>query len=432
MFLTTIFRTIPKSVNEFIFVLGILGFFLALRDRKRCFLAHVGIYIVLLMTGWRVLIQIDTSRYASGLIFLFVISATFFFKCLIKTKNAVARCFLLILAGVMSFLWLKKSYCITFINSPIITIAELHDRYNAKEEKTTLFLNLKDLPRFKKCVTGSNPVRGYYPASTLSDVQSFSDKCKLAYQAFLYDVLLDAKETTKITSSNTLNSCKLVLSIFSQKSKRKRHCLYYIESNSECSVVSNYETIPPESGMLENGDLEIVDSSVESFEKLKRHIKLYSDFYEYDETIRTPASAYFYNGQALTHLRPYYNCSDIDPISGKYSVVFRNIPSNGSLFFYQKNDCGDYEFSVYVRGSKGSSVSLIADLYVDKKWKYIELIRFYLPDKRLYKLKTSFAVDELKDNDYFLAGVTIGNGDAQIDNVALVKIEMSKSDLFSE
>ena len=155
---------------------------------------------------------------------------------------------------------------------------------------------------------------------------------------------------------------------------------------------------------------------------MKRHIRDYSSYFDYDESIRTPASAYFFNGPAVTETRPYYNCSDIDPISGKYSAVFKNA-NKSNLFFYQKCGSGNYDISLYVRGTKGATVSLVWNANVNKKWQYNEPVKFQLPDRRLYKLKTSFVADDFQEQDYFLAGVGVvtSNGTIQVDNMCLEK-----------
>ena len=96
--LRVIFHTIPTGVNEFIFVIGIVGFVLLLFLKKRnnrvfqaCIIA------VLLMFAWRIAITIESARYSIVLIYLFALVTARQLYYFLKSNVIYIRAFAVLL-----------------------------------------------------------------------------------------------------------------------------------------------------------------------------------------------------------------------------------------------------------------------------------------------------------------------------------------------
>lgn len=426
----TFFTTIPKSVNEFIFVLGLLGIvFLLRKNKKKGFLAANIVIILIAMTVWRGLFNIVSSRYAVGLLFPYVICSAFFISELLRGKNRLSKFVLIGLITSMSISWFQKNYVISRTNSNIEIASEIHERYNRKKQEYIFFTHSTDAERIAFLGKGYNQIKKYNTNETISDLVSYITNYRRVPQGVLFDIVINSKEPSTISIKQDKSKYRFVSSFFTQKNKKKKHCIYLIQSKAKCEPISLTQKIIPESGILKNGDLELIDNPETSYEKLKKHINQYALFYGFDKSIRTPENAYFHNPPRLTQTLPSYNCSDSFPISGKYSAVIKNNSKNGVsyILFYQKNKEGIYEYSFLVKGTRGTKVCLLYDLYKKGRWEVTNLALFEIPDNKLYKLESTFCVNDISENEYFLVGAWVQSGEAKLDNFCLKRIDDESS-----
>ena len=425
--LEIIFKSIPKTSNEIIFVLGILGLCVLFSRHKKNIYVHAVLCISLGMITWRTAYGIISGRYASCLIILFSISAAYFLSSLIKFNNklCIASVFLIGI-GIISN-WTYKNYIKTQINSNIEALAELHDRYNKRTNQWTLITNDKDYPKIKQREKQNNPIEVYYSDQTIQDIETAISNQRSISKRTLFAITLKEKENGNIDIFSERSKCRHVLSVFFSKNKKERKHVYRIESNADIFTLSENKSIEPMSGILKNGDLEVLDTPEQSFKKLKSHIGRYSLFFDYDESIRTPVNAYFYNASIFTDRLPYYNCLNDKAISGKHSAKIGISKGAGYLLFYQRFDEGSYEYSIIFSGKTGTTVCILYDLYKDKKWNVMPLATYTISTKGTFRIGTSFSVSDLNPGEYFLVGAWV-NGEAYLDNFNVVKTDGQMSE----
>lgn len=416
------FRTIPKATNEIIFILGVLGLCLDCLLKKKNVYVHVVLFVVLGMLFWRCAYKINSSRYASALIYPFSFLAALFLSYLARAKWKVAKiiCFLVGVGTLINAGY--KNYNIKQINSNLKIIAELHNKFNSKEKEWTLITSSQDVGRIGRMDGENNPIEMYYSDKTTDDVCTYISNHRSINKNVLFNVTLKTKESDKINLDSPFSRYKHILSIYLQKNKKKRENVYAIESRGEIKTISVAKAIPPESGILKNGDLEQLDSPEESYRKFKNHIGHYSLYYDADESKRTAVNAYFYNTSNDTKYLPYYSCLNAEAISGKNSarIVSRN--GYGYILFLQRFYSGTYHYSAILSGEKGTTVCILYDLYANKKWNVRSLANYTIPSIGVYKIKVSFSVPTLNPGEYFIVGAWV-RGDAYLDNFCLNKID---------
>lgn len=408
-----LFITIPRCINEIIVALGVLGI-IALNKKYHSFFAKVAVTTILFMLLWRCVYGLTSSRYAAGLIIPFVIYSAYF---IVSVKNKLFVPPFAILLVFTFCLFLRKNYNISPINSHLCIISEFHDRYNNTRENCILLTPTKDAHRIKYLEKNNNPFQYYSDKKTIEDVRSFIQEYKIVNTKLLYDIIINSDEDFIITDIFPYQTYKKVLSI--SQSKNKKHSVYLIDSKSHIQIIPFSKTIQSQSGILTNGDMELLDSPEISFQKLKSHIDDYSLYYEFDPTVRTPQNAYFYNSGLYTQCLPQYNCTSINPISGKYSAELKIDNGVAYLFFSQKFYNGTYHFSFIVKGKVGTRVCMVCEVRKNKQWNAIPLVYFFIPDKRLYMLQTDFTFEDLGNDDFFFVGAAVGEGEAVFDNFSL-------------
>jgi hypothetical protein len=265
-----------------------------------------------------------------------------------------------------------------------------------------------------------NPFEVYHPDNTIKDFYPFLHNYKIVDRSALLNISLNAKEPDKIEIKSQLSKSRHILSIYAQKNKKRRENIYAVESKATIQILSKNKTIPPESGILKNGDLELLDSPEESFKKLKNHIGRYALFFDYDESKRTPVNAYFYNASIYTQYLPNYNCLNGCAISGNNSAYFDIKKGNGYILFNQKLQSGVYEFSFVFSGKSNTTICILYDLYKNKAWNETPLATYTISNNNTHRIRTSFSVGDLNDNEFFLVGAWV-NGEAYLDNFCLIR-----------
>lgn len=419
--LEVLFKSIPKVTNEFIFILGILGFsILCLRRGKKSLYIPIVSSIVLAMVFWRMIYRIESSRYASIFIYLFSILAAYFLSSFVRYNSKIYTIPIsIILLGIMTF-WAGKNYGARQINSNLKILAQLHDHYNKKTDIWRLIIHADDSFRIRQMEKFHNSIRIFEDKKSPQDVSNYIKKYKSVDKKILFAVTWDKTEDGNINTLSDHSKYRHVLSIFFQGNQKKRMHVYTVESKAELMTLSQKKAIERESGILTNGDLEILDSPELSYKKYRANIGQYSLFFDYDESKRTPANAYFHNDASYTQYLPYYNCLNSEAISGKNSAKLIVPQGTGFLLFSQKFNEGTYQFSITLSGTKGTEICLLYDLYKNKKWIVMPLAYDVIHSKGIFKIKTSFSVSGLKSGDYFIVGAWV-NGEALLDNFCLTR-----------
>lgn len=411
-------KLIPKASNEFVFVLGLLGLFILCQNKRKSEYVHVILIIIFGMITWRVVYRITSSRYASALIYPFSILTSYFLVFLIRHKSKRKTLIIIIVGICLIASWTCKNYNVTQINSSVITLAQLHDQKNIKD-KWTLFVPEEDLLRIKQFEKNDNSFSIYQEDKTINDVKAFISDYKTVGKKALFCIILDSETNSNVNQRMDEGKYQHILSVFYQKNRKKRLHVYSVESNASVLTLSNNKTIQPESGILSNGDLELLDSPQKSHDKLKSHIGRYALFYDFDETIRTPVNAYFHNDSSFTQFLPYYNCFGSDSISGLNSARISISKGVGYILFYQRFHSGKYQYSVTLKGKKGTTVCLVYDVFNDKHWDVRPLALFTIPNKGIFKITTSFDVQFPASEDFFLVGAWVNNGEVYLDNFCI-------------
>ena len=375
------------------------------------------------MILWRILYKIQSSRYAGILIYPFSISTSLFICHLFKSKIRSIKIICSFIAiGILIGL-INKNYNIKQINSNLGIIAELHDKYNKTWREWILITNHKDGGRIKRMEKGANNYQTYYLEQTLDDVSMFIDNYIDVSHNVLYNISLNAEDSIRVNPNRPLSKFKHILSIYSQKNKKKRNNVFSIESKASFKYLSKNKIIIPESGILKNGDLETIDSPEDSYKKFKKHIGHYELYFDLDQSKRTPVNAYFHNAPEYTQYLPYYSCLNTKAISGKNSARIITKKGIGYLLFYQKFYSGTYQYSIIFTGTKGSTVCLLYDLNENNKWKGKPLASYTISSEELiHEITISFVVPNLPPGDFLLVGVWV-RGEAYLDNIHLEKTD---------
>ena len=413
--LETLLTTIPKSVNEFVFIIALIGLGIYIK-KKKC---H-GLFLllsVLFMIGWRSFIHIKSSRYACGLVLPFALLAGYFVALLTKCKRPSTNFLVFSIACMALFLWGKKTYYVSQINSNLFAISELHDLICRKDYNAKLITKNDDALRIQRKEKDNHRIETYRKQVDSEGLIKFIMSYREINQIALFDQIVSRQNSSFVHNKiNSRNNYRQIMSVFSQKNKKKKHNIYAIMAKANVSVISNNKMIPPQSGILSNGDLEIVDTPEASQKKFKVHIRDYYLYNDYNPSILTPNNAYFHNDPRVTQYLPFYNCSNEMPISGTYSAFIATKKGKGYLLFYQKFKNGNYNYSLILRGEKGTRVSLICDENRSSKWIVTNLGTFTIPDKRIFRITLSFEETGLLNNDFFYIGAYVENGSAQLDN----------------
>lgn len=417
----TLIQKIPHASNELIFILGCLGLLLLLCKRRNNFFQKFFFFVLIFAVTWRSMYAINSSRYFSGVIFAFIFfSSCFLFYLFRKTRDSYLILFPLLLT-VFTFVYLFcKNFSSHENNKALLAIVDLHKAYNRRGNSWTLLMPYKDSPRISFIEKNANQIEPIYKDVTTQDISIFFSEYRDAGKKVLYSSFLSHKEKD-ISNSHDKYSLSKHKHIFSFKpSKKKKYNVYKLEARANVLHVSDLSN-PTTPGLLENGDLERLDNPETSFNKLKSNIQSYSQYYKYDESIRTPINAFFHTSPSSAQFHPYFNALNSHAIFGKNSARISTNKGYAYILFFQKFYEGEYAFSVYIEGKKNTTVSVVYDSFFNGKWTIMPLASYTFKRDELVQIRTSFAIDDLKKGDYFLVGSYVDNGEAYFDNFSLTK-----------
>ena len=415
-----IIERIPNSVNIIVFIWAVAGLIFFVRNREIRNKSEIYVYfgIVGFMILWRIIIRIESSRYAVVLIFPFVFLASVFLTELRKKRRGIVRLALYAFTAITGFFILKMNVDAVTRNQASDIVAEILGELDRTPRQYAFMAGYKDHSRINQRANLNRELIELKEGFDFNEL--FAD-----YR----DAYLDATiVNTAISSSNPppqeYDYTKKIVSINRNSSGSKKHLIYTLTSdeNSRCIPIAADRISPYQPNLLENGDLEQLDSPEESYEKMRCDIAQYPVFYGVEDRVRTPRNIRFYSTSNLSSLSFFSALNDFS-IDGKNSIRIAFPKGKMLLLFDQRFPSGKYEFSMLVQGKKGTKVSILFSTTTDNEREVRHLASVTIPDKSVFLISSRFSTDDLSGNDSFQVGAQIENGEAYLDNFSLKKLD---------
>jgi len=419
---------IPKGVNLIIFIWAVIGLVLMLRDpkiRKEKFF-YVSLALIGFMMIWRIVIGINSSRYASGLILPFAVFAAYLLYDSGRKRHFQIRLALYIALICSGFFLPKMIQDSVFRNTGSDVMAEMFKDLEQTHREDLFRVSGKD---FSRILYASHLGRNL--KVTVWDEKRDRDRM-LLYDHLLHYDLVNPPETLLNVDLRTVRDNKevwdhirpkIIASLIEDTKKDKKQLVLSLTPDNQCVPIPESRIAPYQPNLLDNGDLEELDTPEESFGKLKVH--LLNDSAQHsqpDPAARTPRSAFFALAPDTDSL-PEVNVQNDFAIAGNHSARIHQAAEDGNTFlmFDKRFSNGEYEYSMLIQGETDTFASIICEVNKDGKREIRTIATLYLLDKRLFQVKTHFSVEDLGEGDYFLAGVSVKHGEAYFDNFSLTR-----------
>lgn len=300
-------------------------------------------------------------------------------------------------------------------------LSVVHSMQNNILKKNALIAKADDITRLSYIEKEKLPFENHYAVSNAHSLTQYIYDYRAVEKGVLFALDFFPEG---LTSFNTKYSrTKLVSKLYS---RRKQYYILNVNSSFQYDIASQSQAeSSKEMGILSNGTLEEIDSPDESLKKLRSNIEQYSLHCNYTPDIRTPSNVYFHNNAETTQSHPLYKCTTLNAIDGHSANITVN-KGTGYLLFFQKFPNGKYEYSLMLKGEKGATVSIIYDCYKNGKWIVNPLASLTIQNSStIYQIKTFFEFNNLSNQDYFLVGATVTNGNAVLDNFCLRKMDIN-------
>ena len=413
------FEKIPKGVNIIVFIWAMIGLFLLLRNTKvrkeKLFILCLA--VIGFMAAWRVLFKITTSRYAAGLILPFVVFASYFLYNAGKKRHGFVRLVLSAAIACTGFIILKMNFDSVTRNESAVAVSETFRVFDATRGNYMFRAPWKDFRRIYYFSRMSDNIMGVYDPAKLI----------LNYNYVFKDTVLDVEFKDIADNAEVLERLRqkyrLVASLIEESNPKKKQLIYVLTSDNKCVPILK-ERIPPyRPNLLDNGDLEELDTPEESCEKLKSLLGHFGTSPDAaNPAARTPRAACFVAGSGSASI-PEVGVQNDFRIAGDYSARIRIPEGNASLMFDRHFTNGDYEYSMLVQGEKGTRVRAVYEVSKDGSHEVRQIATFLVPDRRMFLVTTHFSVEDLGREDFFQVGATVQNGEAYLDNFSLTTAE---------
>lgn len=410
---------IPKGINIIVFIWAMIGLFLLLRDPKirKEKMFHVCLAVVGFMAVWRILANIDTSRYAAGLILPFVVFASYFLYNSRKRRHGFVRFVLYVAIACSGFIILKMNCDSVTRNESAVVVSETFRTIDATNGNHMFRAPWKDFRRI------------YYYSHMKDNIMGVYDPAKLImdYNYVFKDMVLniEAKNIADYpdVQKKLKQKYKLIASLIEESNVKKKQFIYILSSDNRCVPVLKEEIPPYRPNLLDNGDLEELDTPEESLEKLKSHFKHYAQSTDVaNMTVRTPRAACF-SAESSSSSLPEASALNDFRIAGNNSARIRIPHGTASMVFDRRFSNGDYEYSVLTQGKKGTRVRLLYEVGKGGSREVRQIATLLIPDGRLFLITAHFSVEDLGQDDFFQVGASVQNGEAYLDNFSLTTAE---------
>ena len=407
----TVLKSIPKGIEEYTTIFGLLGFLLLLLSphvKTKWKLAFAS--LLLFIISWRMgfsRIKKLSSRYSSGMIIPFVLLSVYCFYVLRQKRMRIVSLFAAITLAVLLLNYIREDLKRNKRDMNYYAVAEVIRKSITDKKEEKFFVSKKD----------------YYRIAFLSrtDDIGITNKNHFLYrnnyEKPYFPSIIDIDSDNSVVSND--GSKKLNGSFLTGKSANKRINLFYSAPLIHLEANPAPASFDITKSILKNGTIELIDSEQESQKKLAKHISNYKAYSEYYRSARTPQNITFHIFSGA--VKPAsLGIESVIPIDGQNSASIRYDDGNAFLFFSQKFHLGQYSYSFLIRGKRGTEIQPVYWLRFAGKWTVIPIGLFTIPDSRTYRISCSFNIDELKeDNDHFLVGVRVLRGEALLDDFVL-------------
>lgn len=419
---------IPKGVNIIVFIWALIGLVLLLRDPKirKEKLFYIGLLAVGFMVAWRVLFRITTSRYAAGLILPFVIFASYFLYNSGKRRHGFVRLVLYIAIACTGIIVLKMNLDSVTRNESAVAVAEVFRNIDGSRRNRMYMFRApwKDFRRIYYFSRMDGNILGVYdvPKLILNYSEVYVDTVLNVEARAMKDDVLASGVSEQAVWDKLKRDGRLIASVVEESNAKKKQLVYLLSSGNQCVPVLKDRIPPYRPNLLDNGDLEELDTPEEFREKLVANLGEYvlsSD--GADSAVRTPRASYFSVKSGSESIPEEVGIRNDFPIDGNNSAWIR-IP-NGTAFltFDRRFSNGTYEYSALVQGEKGTMVRILCEVCKDGSRKTRTVAMLRIPDKRIFLITAHFSVDDLGQNDYFQVGASVQNGEAYLDDFSLTQ-----------
>ena len=415
---------IPKGVNIIIFIWAIIGLILLLMDpkvRKEKFF-YLSLAVVGFMVLWRILIGIDSSRYATGLILPFTVFASYLICSAGRKKHLPVRLTLYAAIACMGFILLKMNTDSVFRNYSSDIVSELFKDIEQERDIRMFRAPWKDFSRilFSTRLSRNIKATAWDGEHEKENVHKFLVNYDIAYPETVYNVDSRTIEGDKEVWEAIRSKHRHVASLIEDTRKEKKQLIFLLSSDNQGVPVSENNIPPYSPNLLENGDMEELDSPEESDVKIKAHIGNSVANNKSDApAVRTPRNAHF-SSAADADALPEVNAQNDFAIAGEHSARIRAATKDTAYLLFDKRfSNGKYDYSMLIKGETGTNVSILCEVCKDGGSEIRQVGSFVIPDRRLFLITTHFSVDDLNGEDYFRAGVSVQTGEAYFDNFSL-------------
>ena len=293
-------------------------------------------------------------------------------------------------------------------------IAEIAKRSERKQERREFLIDDKDFERLSYLSKTGN---------VFNKASTYLPYCS-NYNHSYYPMIVDVDSNNSITHRGK----EKWISSFSPRKKTKKRINLYAFS-PKASLISNpaLSSQDIKNNILQNGSIEGIDSPKESYKKLVDHIADYNLYYEYDESVLTPQKAYFHVASG-TEKKPIFGIESRSPINGFHSVSIKSKNVNVFLYFEQHFPNGQYHYSFLIKAQRGTLIQPVYNLRFNRKWKLTPICSLTVPDSQIYLISTTFVIEGLNEDDFFVVGVRLQNGKALLDDFILVREDINRID----
>lgn len=426
--------SIPKGVNIVIFIWAAVGLVMMLRDpkfRKERFF-FLSLAVVGFMALWRILIGIDTSRYAAGLILPFTVSAAYLLYVARKKRHLPVRLVLCVALICSGFIIPKMILDSVFRNYSSDVMSEMFRDLDRTHNDYAFLVPRKDLSRILfssrldrklKAITmaeGRDIERDVVCKYVTNYKRAYPDTVLNIESRTLKDNKTDDKTKEKMEKVLDILRPKQIASIVDDARKEKKQMVFILSTGNQSGPVSENRIPPYRPNLLDNGDLEEQDSPEESGTKMNAHLgDLIADGGAALAAAGPPRNAFF-SVEATPETIPEFRIQNDDAIDGEHSVRIRAGEVAAYMMFDKRFSNGQYDYSMLIKGETDTNVAIICEINREDGGSKIRRIAlFTIPDRRLFQISTHFSMEDLNGGDDFRIGVSVEKGEAFFDNFSL-------------
>ena len=429
--LNAFINTIPSGVNV-LFAIGTLIFFLQCLQGQRChrspFFIYSFLFIVLVIVS-RTIIGISSSRYAVILLYPTIIATVYLclrLKKIIRVFSAkqrvpyphIQRALILIISLLCIGATLKLNPYRNHFYEAYKIIKEKKAQAEQDGKQLEIWHCGNDSRRLEY-YTGITPIymSGNWHETIGDKILSFNK----ANTIVIFDLTTSPTHKQlfdKFSETASPSPIEPLFCSWTSKSKQKMHALYSYENASVLAQVVKEDTpLCGNDNELKDGTLSQLIFGETARRKLPLHMQTFAAATQAE--FKMPETGYFLVNKTTQDDNLFFGTTDSS--MGDGNAIFMEAKFIWFLF-RQHIKKGKYLFSVLVRGEKQTEIRLITNYKFNDKWQVTPLVRFFIPDEKIYKVSAYFDYTT-SEIDFFRVGVELNNGKATFDNFVLQRMD---------